>query len=89
MFRVYGNIISSWDKEEGGGVAIYTNEFSPGFFFSSNKLSTTLRRKEAHSGNSLIIGTNEGGLGCCSGLLPLGSLYLLPPHTHILAGDPP
>lgn len=33
MFRMYGNIISSWDKEEGGGVAIYTNEFSPIFFF--------------------------------------------------------
>lgn len=56
----------------------------------SNKLSTTLRRKKAHCGNSLIIGKNEGGSGCCSGILPLGLPYLLPPpHTdiHTLAGD--
>lgn len=67
---------------------LYTQMSFPLVVFSG-KLSTSLRRKEAHSGNSMIIGTNEGGLGCCSGLLPLGPLYPPPPSPRTLAGDPP
>lgn len=31
MFRMYGNIICPWDKEE-GVVSFYMNEISPGCF---------------------------------------------------------
>lgn len=94
---------ASADAEGGGCLGCMEISFPPGtrrrgvwwlytqmsfpLVASSSKLSATLRRKEAHSGNSMITGTNEGGLGCCSGFLPLGSLHLLPPphtHTHLL-----
>lgn len=59
---------------------LYTNEFSL-VVFSSN-LSTTLRRNEANSETSMIVGRNERWLR----LLPSSSLQLLLP-THTFAGD--
>lgn len=44
MFRMYGNLISSWDK--GGGCCHYIRMSFP-LLISSSNLSTTLSRNEA------------------------------------------
>lgn len=60
MFKMYGNILSSWDKEEGDGVVIY--EGIPSWLFSPGILLPPSREMRQNETSKTVLGSNGSSL---------------------------